>query len=303
MLFRFARSFILLLLFLGVMTTVSFYLYKKYEETTLQIHKIIYDDLIDDQGQLFENYIAYLQDDMGDKIISNFKKYPMIRAHYERDLANLLTDEVKYLYVLYFDGDKLRYLIDTEKDPQERADINQKFDPQSSIWIDAKNQKKPQTLVQKNLESLWVSYAHPIIVNDKVVAVLGADFSYDEFQTIEEAVAPLNRLFLYMSIFMLMMLLSAYIQFYLYYKTRKRSLIDPLTNVYNRQYLMDFLQDSVINHYQIMMIDLDHFKNVNDHYGHDIGDKVLKKATQRIAKTIRNNDVLIRFGGEEFLLF
>jgi len=55
--------------------------------------------------------------------------------------------------------------------------------------------------------------------------------------------------------------------------------------------------------YQIIMYDVDHFKRVNDTFGHEVGDEVLKMLTQRIRKMLRKEDHLVRFGGEEFIVF
>lgn len=86
------------------------------------------------------------------------------------------------------------------------------------------------------------------------------------------------------------------------------SLQDPLTECYNRRYLMQRLREefnrSVRTKAPIagVMIDLDHFKAINDAYGHDTGDAVLLRAVSALRVTIRTYDVLARYGGEEFFL-
>jgi len=53
---------------------------------------------------------------------------------------------------------------------------------------------------------------------------------------------------------------------------------------------------------QLFFIDIDNFKYINDEYGHDVGDMVLKNVTQRMLHCIRNNDMLVRLGGDEFII-
>jgi len=83
---------------------------------------------------------------------------------------------------------------------------------------------------------------------------------------------------------------------------------DQLTGLANRRYLMRQceLEDARFHRtrrpYAIMLFDLDHFKKVNDTYGHDIGDKVLIEVSETLSAEVRNNDVMARYGGEEFLL-
>ncbi|WP_417445847.1 diguanylate cyclase [Kangiella sp.] len=91
------------------------------------------------------------------------------------------------------------------------------------------------------------------------------------------------------------------------------SVIDVLTGLHNRRYFeqnikreLSFVERSKNNGSQqaigVYLIDIDHFKKVNDTYGHDVGDKVLTEFTSRIQSAIRETDMFIRWGGEEFLL-
>ena len=90
-------------------------------------------------------------------------------------------------------------------------------------------------------------------------------------------------------------------------RLQRLAALDPLTGVYNRRFGMSRLHEEFDRAVRmdsplgILMMDIDHFKQVNDTYGHLVGDRVLVAIT-RIARTIlRDGDVLIRYGGEEFL--
>ncbi len=85
---------------------------------------------------------------------------------------------------------------------------------------------------------------------------------------------------------------------------------DPLTGLYTRLYMADRVEALLNSHNRhniadasLVLFDVDYFKNVNDTYGHDIGDKVLKEIAAIILLQARNTDIPIRFGGEEFMVF
>ncbi len=299
---RMGKSSIILILIIPLMTLVSFAIYLEYIKTKDNVFDIIQEHLIDEKMQLFKKYKEHLVLHTGKDI----KKYIEKNEFYnelESDLRLIQGDEIKYLYVLYKDSDgKFRYLLDATTDIDEKAEFNQKFDPQTNIWDMAYKTKKLQIAKQEELETLWVSLAYPLIVDNKVVAVLGADFTNEVYTKIVKILDPMESIYFYVSFFMVVMLLIAYTLVYMYYSTRKKSFIDPLTKIYNRQYLSEFLETTSLQDYHLMMIDLDNFKLVNDNFGHDAGDEVLISVVGEIKSQIRHEDILIRFGGEEFLL-
>lgn len=83
---------------------------------------------------------------------------------------------------------------------------------------------------------------------------------------------------------------------------------DNLTGIFNREYFFEFLSlrirkaDRENTFFSVGIIDIDHFKKINDTYGHQSGDRVLKNLTHLINNSLREYDILARYGGEEFVI-
>ncbi len=82
------------------------------------------------------------------------------------------------------------------------------------------------------------------------------------------------------------------------------SQMDPLTGIYNRRKIGLELNEIQLQErkFALILLDLDHFKSINDNYGHDIGDNVLKRVANVLRQNIRDTDIVGRFGGEEFVM-
>jgi diguanylate cyclase (GGDEF)-like protein len=94
----------------------------------------------------------------------------------------------------------------------------------------------------------------------------------------------------------------------LFEKVQEMAIKDSLTGVYNRRYFYVFAENEIARSIRykkdlsLIMIDIDHFKRVNDKFGHLIGDQTLKMVTDACLSVLRKVDVLCRFGGEEFVV-
>lgn len=94
----------------------------------------------------------------------------------------------------------------------------------------------------------------------------------------------------------------------LHEQLREQALCDPLTGLYNRRYLDEFFERELARVQRenlplaVALIDLDHFKRLNDECGHLVGDDVLKAVAQHLLDNLRSTDAVFRIGGEEFLL-
>jgi diguanylate cyclase (GGDEF)-like protein len=90
-------------------------------------------------------------------------------------------------------------------------------------------------------------------------------------------------------------------------QVQRLAAIDPLTGIYNRRFGMTRLHEEFARAVQIesaiglLMLDIDHFKGVNDTYGHSIGDRVIRQIANVAREALREGDILIRLGGDEFM--
>ncbi|MDP2400665.1 MAG: GGDEF domain-containing protein, partial [Actinomycetota bacterium] len=89
---------------------------------------------------------------------------------------------------------------------------------------------------------------------------------------------------------------------------RESNLRDAMTGLHNRRFLEEYIDTLVASNQRrngriaVLMLDLDYFKVVNDTYGHDAGDTVLKALTKVLVQSVRAADIVIRYGGEEFMI-
>ena len=83
--------------------------------------------------------------------------------------------------------------------------------------------------------------------------------------------------------------------------------MDELTQIYNRRALNHFMQQQIDafgseGEIMVLLVDIDHFKHVNDTYGHDVGDMILKDGVDQVKRFVSQKDIIGRWGGEEFIM-
>lgn len=176
--------------------------------------------------------------------------------------------------------------------------------------------KKANTITNKNFHkhAKWL-----ILLSTTVLAILTATLGI-AFWACSDILRNLDVVSAKTALIQLMpMILTALcIPFVIYIRSISRTLNkadivgkalrDPLTGAFNRNYFDEFYLEQVrlfnrFGHvFSVAIIDIDYFKNINDLFGHDIGDMVLKELVQHLRKNIRATDILSRLGGEEFVI-
>lgn len=112
-----------------------------------------------------------------------------------------------------------------------------------------------------------------------------------------------------MGIYVLFVLFSVLLVSYLVRRLEAVAVRDPLTNLYTKRFFNEVLPSILSKHQRdpsrllaVIFIDIDHFKGVNDDFGHKAGDQVLLQVAKVMMKNVRQDDFCIRFGGEEFVI-
>ncbi|QFR48578.1 EAL domain-containing protein [Sulfurimonas lithotrophica] len=291
----------LLLIFLSIF---FIYIYVYIKQAQNDIFYRIEDNKIKNVGYVLQNIEKDIINNNAIKTeadLVNLLSDKKTREDYEQKISLFLTPNLKYIYLLYKDErNRFRFLLDASK--EDKADFYQKFDVFNEKYNLLYKQSKPQVIRQSNMQNLYLTYLYPIKSSGKVIGILSVDITTKIQQTILQLVKPIETFFVILIIFTFLLLLMTAMQIFHYFITRKKIFTDPLTQTFNRNYLQEISPNLNLNHYSIAMLDLDRFKLINDTYGHKAGDFILSQTTMIIKSSIRDIDILIRYGGEEFLL-
>jgi len=235
-------------------------------------------------------------------IDETLKDNPPFRKHLNEALQAFLTPQYQYIFVLQKDEKgNYRFLLDgSEKDPEEYKTI---FFPKSKLFDRVYTTQKMQIIEQhEGVEQVWLSLVYPIVNDNKTEALLVLDLSESYGVHLNNFNSPLMAVVWMMQAFLLLSLFLLLFLGYRYYKIRKDLIIDDLTSVYKNQYLEEFFNSNKIDNYHVMLIDIDEFKEINQKFGYESGDIILKQFTETLSSTLSSDAIIVSIGGTEFLV-
>ncbi|WP_457749871.1 GGDEF domain-containing protein [Sulfurimonas sp.] len=293
---------VVILLFL--ILSVSFIAIHQYKETLQETGQDINNKIIAFHLETFQELSKIFLKDTKNHFIQNVVSNKNLRATFEDMLRLVRISTVQNLFVVARDKEKNYYfLLDSELDKTKHANLYEPFTPLGNYWQQVYILKKPQIFHHHDDTNLWITIVYPIIQNNQTIAIIAADISYELHVSMQKQLKSFTIFFFW--ILLLVILVMAFFYILILYFRRKyyEGYIDPLTNVYNRKYLYDILLKKLAREYQLFMIDIDFFKKVNDNYGHDAGDYILQEVAIRLKSLTRDEDSIIRYGGEEFLIY
>lgn len=229
-------------------------------------------------------------------------KKPQLREQLNESLQAFLTKQYQYIFVLQKDlKGKYRFLLDgSEEEPEEYKSI---FFPKSKLFDHVYETQKMKIIEQhEGVEQVWLSLVYPIVEGNETEALLVLDLSESYGEHLNNFNSPLMTVVWMMQVFLIISLHLLIFLAYRYYKIRKELIIDDLTSVYKKQYLEEFFDKNRINNYHVMLLDIDEFKEVNQKFGYESGDMILKEFTQVLTSILSSDAIIVRTGGAEFLI-
>ena len=277
---------------------------------TIKLEKDITQKMIEistfDVISITNNNAAYIEKSLKTSKKSYSKELeinPILQVLIEKNLALLLTSNIKYAYLIYKDARGIfRFLADGAKE-NEKAFLNQKFDIDDVRWLEIFETKKPLIIEHGFSHDLSITYLVPILRDNEVELILAVDFSIKKIEDINKILDWIQYSIIAIIFIVVVFLVLLLIQAFKYLSIKKSAYTDKLTGVYNRNYLQESENFINLNDYILATLDIDYFKIVNDTYGHDIGDKILSQTAQIISSIVRiKDDIIIRYGGEEFII-
>lgn len=298
------RKEILIFLLLLILSIFFIYVYNDIKTTKKDIYTRIESHQIEQVSTVIKNieneFITSLNIKSHNDLLQAFKDIKN-REKYEDIISLILSANIKYAYILYKDDkDKFRFIVDASK--IDKANFYQKFDVDIKEYKNVYSTKKTKIIKQKDIENLYITILNPIIINNEVIGIFSVDMTSNIQKTILNSIKPLETFFIILIIFIFLLMFMTIIQLFHYFFTRKKIFTDSLTNIFNRNYLEEISSVLNLGHYSLAMLDLDKFKAINDTYGHKSGDYILSQASKVFKNSIRENDIIVRYGGEEFLL-
>lgn len=288
-----------------ILTFAILILFLKYTNTLQEASNSSQQILQEHVANFAQNLDSKIKKEFNSQIKNPFSLTPKIREKMDETLSLFTGEQYPYIFVIAKDtDDKFRYILDGSVIESEKGIYLQKFDPENlKAYEEVWTLSKPKWLFQDDLKGLWVTYLHPIMEDSKTKMILVFDFSAKEAQLLNTMFSPIRNYLLIVSTLLGLFLLLVYIFGYIFYQQQKKTFIDPLTKLYNRNYLNYIASKIDLKKTSIAVMDVDHFKRINDTHGHSVGDLVIKLLAKSLESKIRPNDIIMRYGGEEFLIF
>lgn len=252
--------------------------------------------LIEQDTDGYLNFIEILDTDS--------EYYINLKSNFEKIFKGN-EDNIAFLYAeIQVSDSEIMYIVDGETEGSDTYVEPGRIDSLSATHLEA--YESHDVVVEGFVTTVWgtiMSVYVPVFDQNTgdFIGLVGADVSIEQYYEVMRymMIIIIVSVILMISAIILTLLLSTG-------RVQRMMMYDSLTGVYNRSFFLQTLKSQVKTAKKrgtlltVLMLDLDHFKNVNDTYGHPFGDVVLETVAKTISGTFRRSDYFARYGGEEF---
>jgi len=291
------------------------------KRATKKIHEIAYTEHIEEVASHvlkapFKDEIGKLVDEVNE-LIKYFAELNKFKRILEEDtslddifvrLANLLKTKFHLeRFVIYMVSNSNNTMKVVYKEPKDLP-VNQEILVVADLCRAKRTGRVISSLEAKGICNMFIHpNAHhiciPLLCSGKVEGILQIIFKEDEEYKIKEFMKNMPQLNAFLEQTLPVLEAKRYAE-----SLKQLSIKDPLTGLYNRRFVEQALENITAGIIRrntvlgVLMCDVDYFKKVNDEYGHDVGDEILKSIAKILRENVRKSDIVSRFGGEEFLI-
>ena len=272
------------------------------QNSTIQSTDKLKNDEIKTAEQYASKIAKLIQLRVNNNLEVTLTENPELRKHLNESLQAFLTKQYRYIFVLQKnEKDNYRFLLDASKDkPEEYKSI---FFPKSELFDKVYASQKMQIIEQyEGVEEVWLSLVYPIISENKTEALLVLDLSESYGEHLSNFHSPLMTVVWMMQLLLIFSILLLIYLLYRYGRLRKTLLYDSLTSTHTKIFLEEFFNRHEVDSYNVILIDMDEFAQINKKYGYTSGDLVIKEFTATMMSVLSVNCKIIRTAGTEFLV-
>jgi len=287
--------FIIFLLFFVLILAYGIVLVHTMDKGIVKETEVLITEEISD---IFENLENQMKSIAKDNNIADFlKNNEPWKWFFTKKLELIVTKNIKRVYMVAEDNEgNFEVILATEENF-----VGNKIS--SERLKEVKEKGKTEIIYEVN-NGNKITLAKPIIQNGSVTAILMADFSVKKFKKIQEMIAGIRWIILGTTLLISTILLILLYNYIYNSLIKKRIYTDKLTGLYSTSYVNDVLRFACLKNYAMLMVDIDDFRMINQTYGKEIGDRVIKAVAGQIKRLVKiDTDIIVRYGGEEFLLF
>ncbi len=253
--------------------------------------------------QVARNIVLRLKRESSGDIVHLLLSDSSVRKIVEERLSILLSKYVKAVYIVYRDKEGRFRLVASATSEQNKSVAGQTVMFYSAAWIRAYRSDREINVFHRHFRSVAITSLIPISAGSGRKVMIVVDFSRLKVLKSEKLIEFYRTVVIVISVLTVLIIVLYALNFLGYLRFRRMAMRDALTGVFSRAALDEILSFINLSDYAVSVVDVDHFKRINDTYGHDVGDVVLKSIADTMKQQVRlGSDYIVRLGGEEFLL-